>query len=150
MENEDFSANDLDEDYESFDQLQYLTLLLRSQELEDSDQSSAESEEEEEEERPEQSIVELERSEARMSGSDLQLEIENNLRLDERRPGRKRRLTGSSHNVLSLISERRLTGRYEANTKRRILSTFLPSNPVRLAQYRHKVREKPQGWFDKD
>ena len=109
-------------------------------------------EEEEEEERPEvlQSVVELERSEARMSGSDLQLEIENNLRLDERRPGRKRRLTGSSHNVLSLISERRLTGRYEVNTKRRILSTFLPSNPVRLAQYRHKVREKPQSWFDKD
>ena len=150
MENEDFSANDLDEDYESFDQLQYLTLLLRSQELEDSDQSSVESEEEEEEERPEQSVVELERSEARMSGSDLQLEIENNLRLDERRPGRKRRLTGSSHNVLSLISERRLTGRYEVNTKRRILSTFLPSNPVRLAQYRHKVREAPHARSDTD
>ena len=72
MENEDFSANDLDEDYESFDQLQYLTLLLRSQELEDSDQSSAESEEEEEEERPEvlQSVVELERSEAEDGGAD--------------------------------------------------------------------------------
>ena len=72
-----------------------------------------------------------------MTNTDLEAEIEKNLSasLNRKKP---RNVVGRS-NIVRLISEGNIFGRYEENVKRRILSNFLPSNPSQVAQYSHKV-----------
>jgi len=138
MENEEHT-ND-------FDQVRYLSYLLRAQNLEDvSDQTSSDSEEELnsrfwmwERIGKLDSVQSKTKTNQEMSGTDLKLEIEHNLSGEIRKKGRKRKRVGSK-NILQLISERNIFGEHDENTKRRILSNFLPSSPSRLAQYRHKV-----------
>ena len=72
-----------------------------------------------------------------MTGTEFEAEIGQNLSVGKNR--KKQRKVVGSGNIVRLISEGNIFGRYEENVKRRILSTFLPSNPSRVAQYRHKV-----------
>ena len=130
----DENTVDSGEDYESYyEQLQYLADLLRAQSLRDtSEQRSSESEEE-----FGSPVGRLDSVHSNMTDTDIEAEIAKNLSVTQNRK-KQRNVIGSS-NIVRLISEGNIFGRYEENVKRRILSNFLPSNPSRVAQYRHKV-----------
>ena len=139
MEDED--RVNLGEDYESssyYEQLQYLADLLRARSLQDRSDQSSESEEEESKSPEKVSSLHSENSKStKMTGTEFEAEIGKNLSVDNNRK-KQGNLVGSA-NIVRLISEGNLFGRFEESVKRRILSNFLPSNPSRIAQYSHKV-----------
>ena len=122
------------EDYESssyYEQLQqYLAGLLRAQSLQDRSEQSS---------NPGKvaSLYSENSKITNMTGTEFEAEIGQNLSVGKNR--KKQRNVVGSGNIVRLISEGNIFGRYEENVKRRILSNFLPSNPSRVAQYSHKV-----------
>ena len=124
-----------EDDYESYyEQLQYLADLLRAQNLRDTTSEQRSSDSEEEFSSP---IGRLDSVHSKMTDTDIEAEIGKNLSVAQNR--KKQRKVAGSSNIVRLISEGNIFGRYEETVKRRILSNFLPSNPCRVAQYRHKV-----------